>query len=474
MNKRTSSIFGAVIFGIVCIAGYIALSDLVGSQSQKQQQSVSPIFDLIESELIEPLHIATTLDKIGVYSKYFMQESPDQDELVSQLEDYSERFDLEFYAAHEKSRKQFNSDGRVFDLIEGEIVWYFALKDINDYPVQAVLGKREDIHLYIDVRQYDEQGEFIGFVGVGKSLNDFISSFDEFRKQYGHEFVFVNHDEEIVLSSNANLLPTKANELVDAIGITKISDLSWYPRFKKETEGKTEPSLLVSSANGDLLISKFSIVSLNWSIYLITPLSERQHEVSKSFAIYIGFGLLFLFVLYRILHRVVGFYADKMSRKFNYDPLTSLANRRYAQLFFSLHRKKHRATAVIMLDLDHFKEVNDSYGHNAGDSVLQSVADLLSKIARKQDLVVRWGGEEFVLVMPNIELGEAEKIGEECRKLIEENTVVVADKSITTTASIGISYSRDLSDSLTLMVEWADRAMYQAKNEGKNKVKVKG
>lgn len=473
MNKRTSSLFGALIICIVCVVGYFAISDLVGSQSQKQQQSVSPIFDLIETELVRPLHIATTLDKIGVYSEYFKQQSPNKEALVAQLKDYSERFDLEFYVAHEKSRQQFNSDGRVFDLIEGQIVWYFALKDINDYPVQAVLGKREDVHLYIDVRQYDEQGEFIGFVGLGKSLNDFIASFEQFKSEYGHEFLFVNNENEIVLSSNPNLLPTKAEDSDELIGIKSLNDLSWYSNFAEETQNVVEPSLVVSSENGDLLISKFSINSLNWSIYLITPLSERQNEVSMSFALYIGFGLLILFVLYRVLHRAVDFYADKMSRKYNYDPLTSLANRRYAHLFFARHRKQHRSTAVIMIDLDHFKQVNDTYGHNTGDIVLQSVADILADIVRTKGLVVRWGGEEFVIILPNIDLKEAEKMGDECRKLIEENKVDVTNTSLSTTASIGISYSRDLSDSLTLMVEWADRAMYQAKQEGKNRVKVK-
>jgi diguanylate cyclase (GGDEF)-like protein len=126
-----------------------------------------------------------------------------------------------------------------------------------------------------------------------------------------------------------------------------------------------------------------------------------------------------------------------------------------------------------MIDLDHFKQVNDTYGHNTGDIVLQSVADILADIVRTKGLVVRWGGEEFVIILPNIDLKEAEKMGDECRKLIEENKVDVTNTSLSTTASIGISYSRDLSDSLTLMVEWADRAMYQAKQEGKNRVKVK-
>lgn len=473
MNKRISSLIGATLFGIISLAGYFVVGNLVSSQSQQHQQSVSPIFGLIESELVEPLHIATTLDKVGAYSEYFTQQEPDQETLVAQLKDYSERFDLEFYVAHEKSRKQFNSDGRVFDLIDGKVIWYFTLKDETDNPIQAVLGKREDVHLYIDIRQLDEQGEFIGFVGVGKSLDDFIGSFKKFKSQYGHEFIFVNNREEIVLSSRQDLLPKSTQKTSDDIGIKKVSSLPWFENFASQTKGLVEPSLVVPSGDGDLLISQFRIESLNWSIYLLTPLSARQQEVGKSFALYIGVGMLILFVLYRLIYHAFYYYLDTMSKKFNFDPLTKLANRRYAQLFFKRKRKKHRATAVLMIDLDHFKRINDNYGHKAGDLMLQAIADLLSHLVRKNDLVVRWGGEEFVIIMPDTNLAQATAMAHKCRETIEQAKVNISNKTLSTTASIGVAYSRNLNDTLSLMVEWADKVMYQAKHKGKNQVQVK-
>ncbi|MGK0370134.1 MAG: diguanylate cyclase (GGDEF)-like protein [Glaciecola sp.] len=399
-----------------------------------------------------------------------MQDEPAEEALVAQLKDYSERLDLAFYVAHEKSRKQYNSDGRVFDLIEGKVIWYFALKDETDYPVQAVLGKREDVHLYIDVRQYDIEGEFIGFVGVGKSLDDFIASFEKFKDDYGHEFIFVNNRNEIVLSSRQDLLPTSPNSSDEVITIKNISSLPWYSNFAKETQGQIEPSLVVPSANGDLLISQLRIESLNWSIYLLTPLSERQQEVNKSFALYIGLGLLILFVLYKSVISLVDFYADKVSRKLNYDPLTKLSNCRYAYLFFTRQRKQHRTAATIMINVDNFKQVNETHGHSAGNRVLQEVAKLLSKTVRDNDLVVRWGGEKFVLLLLNIEQKEALDLAEKCRGVIQDNQTSIGDALVPTQASVGFAYSRDLADTLALMVEWAEQSVYQAKREGKNLV----
>jgi diguanylate cyclase (GGDEF)-like protein len=473
MNKRVSTVFGILLFSIIGIAGYVAIGDLVGSQSQQHQQSVSPIFGLIEKELVEPLHIATTLDKIGVYKDYFIADNPDQETLVTQLKDYSDRLDLVFYVAHEKSRKQYNSDGRVFDLIEDDVIWYFALKDETDYKVQAVLGKREDVHLYIDVRQYNAAGEFVGFIGLGKSLDDFIDSFEQFKNNNGHEFIFVNNRDEIVLSSIPTLLPASPDSSDDVISITSISSLPWYSNFAQQTKGQIDPSLVVSSRDGDLLISQLNIESLHWSIYLLTPLSDRQEEVSTSFVLYSGLGLLILLILYQLVFSIVDFYADKMNRKFNCDPLTKLANRRYASLFFSRQRRRYRTAATIMIDIDNYKQINHDHGHNAIDLLVKQVAKTLLKTVRENDLVVRWGGEKFVVLLANVEHKEALELAELCRTVVQDTQIEVANTVVNTTVNVGVAYSRDFNDSIALMVEWAEQSMYKAKREGKNRVVVR-
>ena len=463
MDRRVSTIFGVLLFCIISLAGYFSISDLVSSQSQRQQQSVSPIFGLIESELVQPLHIATTLDKIGVYSEYFKQEQPDQEALLTQLKGYNENLGLLFYLAHEKSRRQYDSDGVVFDLTEGKVVWYFELKEETDYPVQAVLGKREDVHLYIDIRQYDDNGEFIGFVGVGKSLDDFIASFEKFKADYGHEFIFVNNRNEIVLSSRQDLLPASVDLEEDQIKIKNISSLPWYEHFVNETKDQVEPSLVVTSPNGDLLVSNFNIESLDWSIYLLTPLSKRQLEVNQSFALFIGIGLLLLFVLYKLVFSLVDHYADKMSRKVNFDQLTKLATRRYAYVFFTRQRKKHRPMATIMIDLDNLKHVNDKQGRMNGDQLLIQVAGVLEGTVREDDLVVRWGGQKFVMILPNIEEQDAIDLAQKCLEAVQASQVDISGGDKDATAGMGVAYSRDLADTLALMVEWTEQSMYQAR-----------
>ncbi|MFC3122623.1 diguanylate cyclase [Agaribacter flavus] len=473
-NQNPKSLFvalGVSVFLVIVISGYATINDLAGKQSQQHQQSISPVFALIENELTEPLHIAKTLAEIGVYDEYFQSQTPDEEKLVPQLKSYQDTFGLQFYLAHENSRKQFNSDGRVFDLIEGEIVWYFALKDETDSEIQAVLGQREDVHLFIDVRQYDDAGNFIGFAGVGKSLSDFLRSFEEFRSEYGHEFVFVNNRQEIVLSSIPELSPAQALHEDDDIGIKLETEMYWYEEFIEKSADALEPSAVVEAEDGDLLISRLNLENLNWSLYILTPLNSRQQEVNQSFAIYVALGMILVLFVYKILYRIIDAYIDRVSCNMNQDPLTGLANRKYGRHFFNRMRKRNRQIAVVVTDLDHFKRINDTYGHMAGDHVLKEVSESFASVLDKKDLAVRWGGEEFAFILPDTDGEEAKDIAEAARLAIERLDIAVdSSTKIKITASFGIYASRQYADTLDVMIERADRAMYKAKADGKNKV----
>jgi diguanylate cyclase (GGDEF)-like protein len=467
-QKKPQLIIALAVFIVVVVSGYLTIADLAGKQSQQHQQSISPVFTLIEKQLIAPLQIATTLADVGIYDDYFLSESPDQDVLLKQLRSYEEKFGLVFYLAHEKSRKQFNSDGSVFDLIEGEVYWYFELKEQTDSRVQAVLGKREDVHLYIDVRKYDDEGEFIGFVGVGKSLADFLSSFEQFRALHGHEFLFVNNNEDIVLSSLPEFSPEEADLGADTIGVKNVRDLIWYNDFVADTLNESEPSAIVQGEKGDLLVSRLDLQSLNWSLYVLTPLDVRQQEVNRSFAIYLAIGLIFTFIGYRLLYRVAEAHINRLSRRSNQDSLTGLSNKEYARVFFNRMRKRERQIAVIFADIDDFSGINKQLGHNAGNELIKEVGNVFLKKVRDNDLVARWKDDEFAIILPSTTNEEAMELAQSIRKSFEVLPLAIANTTVKVTLSLGCCASRQYADTLDVLIERADRAMCSAKLAGKN------
>ena len=156
------------------------------------------------------------------------------------------------------------------------------------------------------------------------------------------------------------------------------------------------------------------------------------------------------------------------------DPMTDCYNRRAfdRMIQHNIHNahRYNRDLSVIMLDLDRFKSVNDVYGHQAGDKVLIAISRLILSAIRKSDYVVRYGGEEFVVVLPETEMRKAIELAERLRRLIESSPVQIANgKQIYVTASFGVAALLENSDAESLFEE-ADTMLYRAKASGRNKV----
>ena len=156
------------------------------------------------------------------------------------------------------------------------------------------------------------------------------------------------------------------------------------------------------------------------------------------------------------------------------DSLTGLNNRRYIQQILEKERVRHlryqRPFSVILSDLDHFKEVNDRYGHQTGDIVLIRFAGLLKSVARESDVPGRWGGEEFLVICPESDLIGASTLAENLRKSFSELDFPTAGQR---TASFGVACFRD-DESVESLLHRADTALYAAKEKGRNRVEVDG
>ena len=156
------------------------------------------------------------------------------------------------------------------------------------------------------------------------------------------------------------------------------------------------------------------------------------------------------------------------------DPMTGLNNRRFLEeyvetLVASVQRKRSHA-AILMLDLDYFKMVNDTYGHDAGDAVLKALSTVLKQSVRASDLVIRYGGEEFLIILIDTVGEAAERVADNIRVAVENLKVQVAGIILQKTISIGISDFPTDSETFWQAVKFADVALYQAKERGRNRV----
>jgi diguanylate cyclase (GGDEF)-like protein len=156
------------------------------------------------------------------------------------------------------------------------------------------------------------------------------------------------------------------------------------------------------------------------------------------------------------------------------DPMTGLNNRRfleeYVETLVASVQRKHAHAAILMLDLDYFKMVNDTYGHDAGDAVLKALSTVLKQSVRASDMVIRYGGEEFLIILMDSQGESAERVAETIRAAVEALKVQVAGVVLQKTISIGISDFPTDSDTFWQAVKFADVALYQAKEQGRNRI----
>jgi diguanylate cyclase (GGDEF)-like protein len=158
------------------------------------------------------------------------------------------------------------------------------------------------------------------------------------------------------------------------------------------------------------------------------------------------------------------------------DPLTNLFNRRFLNEFMerelALARRNQKPLAVIMLDLDHFKQLNDQFGHQTGDKVIEMVAKHLLRQSRRTDILFRYGGEEFMVILPNTTAAQATHLAENWRVHVEQAQVFAKHQAVTITVSAGIAVYPEHGTTAFNLIQAADEALYQAKAAGRNQVVI--
>lgn len=203
---------------------------------------------------------------------------------------------------------------------------------------------------------------------------------------------------------------------------------------------------------------------------------EQPFDYSRIWEILAAIGVLFLLLAYR--ERVITHYNAKlkdMNRELEHlskiDSLTGIANRHLLNNTFNKEiaraQRYHSKLSIIMIDVDHFKSINDDFGHSTGDHILKTVAHLMTSTIRANDMVGRWGGEEFLILCPETDLHGALQLAEGIRKKIAQFDFGIS-RSIT--VSLGVAEYQD-NQPLEKFVKRADDALYGAKNDGRNKVK---
>jgi len=239
--------------------------------------------------------------------------------------------------------------------------------------------------------------------------------------------------------------------------------LNLYTLWENIKKAKKDKIILIQSEKAWIVADKITS--------LMQKISEKKIEgISNKFATIMLFTLSAILLLIYFVYRVIRVGLKKTSIT---DSLTTLYNRLYfnEQIVYNIEKynRYDEPFSMMLFDIDNFKKINDTYGHNEGDRVLKEIAKVIKKNIRKNDLAFRYGGEEFVIIFPKTKLNEANLIAQRIKSQIEQN-VKVYGKPITISGAVG-EYE---DEGIFKFIQKIDNKLYEAKRTGKNKVLLVG
>lgn len=460
-NHYITAIFFATIILIIA-SSYYTFKEVVGIQHQRQQEALVPLFSLINSEVIRPLSVAHFMANDHLMINYIQKNQIDKKELLGYLLRLATNYKMLTFIALEQHGFMLDSNNKETMLDEKSAEWYHRLKVINKDQI-ADIGNLDNPPLYFDVKIFNENKEFLGFIGAAIDLNYFADKFTAYNELFGFEIYFVDQDNNIILSSD-HLMKTESHHRKNEI--VNISSLPWFQRFNSKNQTNNDIFF-----DDETLVTQMPIQALDWKLYVASPSSFQQQALGLLFFRKFAVFAFVIIIISLIFIRCVSYFKTVLIKDSKIDFLTKLPNRSFIYWEFGRLQKEYENASIVIADIDHFKQINDQYGHLVGDNVLQTQANKMASSLREMDLIARWGGEEFVMILPNTTKEQAFDICERIRQDIAKLSFESDDgKSFTTTTSFGISQTTLKNSGLDAIIAEADKALYMAKSNGRNQI----
>jgi len=349
--------------------------------------------------------------------------------------------------------------------------WYFRVRDMADpyeINVDPDLANKDNLTFFINYKVYDYNNRFIGAAGVGLTVDAVIKLIDKYQQRYQRSVYFVDTFGRLVLTG-AEGGPQGA-QVGQTLGeLDSMNGL--VSQLPKPHSGSYEYSV---QGQGHFLNVRF-IPELNWYLFVDKREDGALSEIRQSLYLNLLICLIVTLTVLALLNRVIKRYQGKIQTQATLDSLTELPNRRGFDLLAAqaMHeaQREPRPLTALLLDLDHFKALNDTHGHLAGDQVLIGFARDLESCLRHSDIVCRWGGEEFIVLLKDTDGDNGKMIAEKIRQHVARKRYAYHGKELQLTVSIGLT-TLQADDTLHTLLSRADQAMYRAKHSGRNRTCV--
>jgi len=471
------SLILVVGFLAVSLGGYLLSRDTLRANIVDEilPLTADNIHGEIQKDILRPVFISSLMANDTFVRDWLIHGEQDAETIARYLREIKENYGAQTSFLVSGKTGNYYFIGGVLKQVkpsEPRDAWFYRVRDMQapyELNVDPDAANRDLPTIFVNYRVLDYDGHFLAAAGVGLPLAEVTKQIDTYEKRYRRRIYFVDSSGRFTLTS-ASFRPATAR-ISELPGIGSVAE-----RILRQKEARLR--LDYEYGGTTTLVSARFIPELNW--YLIVEQEERnavaplRHALLFNLAISLLVTLLVLGTAALAVQR----YQRQLENTAATDPLTGVLNRHAFDVAFAItlrDAQRHgQKLSAILIDIDHFKRINDTFGHLTGDRVLRRVADIVRRQLREADVMVRWGGEEFLVLLKDCPIENAVSIAEKLRTTVaghDFGPFETAAGPQWLTISLGVTTHVD-SDSPDSLFSRADLALYMAKRNGRNRVEA--
>jgi len=469
-----------LIVSLLLIAGFLttSLASYFVSKSSLRSQITKKVLPLtsdniyseIQRDLLRPIFISSLMANDTFLRDWVINGENDVTQITRYLKEIQRKYNtFTSFFVSEQSRTYYHADGILKKVSpqEERDKWYFRVQSMtSDYEINVDpdLANKDSMTVFINYRVLDYQNQFIGATGVGLKVSVVKDLIKKYQQSYERNIYFVDKYGTIMIHGSHLLADKKRMMQIDGISSIKKDILSKsIGSFRYKRNGKT------------IHLNTRYIPEFKWFL-LVEQLEEKAiRQLFKALLINLAVCAAITTIVLLLTNLTISSYQKRLKKIAMTDKLTGIYNRQAFDIVINpilkdVQRKKF-ALSLILFDIDHFKKVNDEFGHIVGDAAIKHIVKTCLQTIRKSDILCRWGGEEFLILLKECNRDAGFEISEKIRKTIQDSPLVYEGEKIYTTISLGVDQYREAEKEGSLIAR-VDKLLYKAKQNGRNRTEI--
>lgn len=465
---------------ILLVAGFVAMNLINYNVSLKSLRTEiarnelpltgDTIYSEIQRDLMRPIFISSVMAQDTFLRDWVLDGEKDPEKITRYLAEIQRRYGtVTSFFVSEKTSNYYHPSGILKQVHPDQWrdAWYYRVRDMTEpYEINldVDMANEDALTIFINYRTLDYSGRFIGATGVGLTVNAVTKLIDEYQDRYNRAIYFCDPSGYITLAgdsvvSGERLLKRRPGmaPVVDAILSGSAQGKTYYHRFERQGETVHVDSRFIPEFGWFLLVEQGEAAAI--------------HAIRKTLVLNLTMGTAVALLIVVLIWLTIRRYEQRLEVAATTDSLTGIPNRLSFELAFSRRLKEKSGddgeSALLIIDIDHFKRVNDDYGHTVGDRVIQHVTTVIRQNIRTGDAFARWGGEEFIILLQGAGAERSHAQAERIRRAVRETPYIHESGEIPVSISIGVACC-GFGDENSLFAR-ADRALLRAKEEGRDR-----